>query len=135
MDITKLKPSELIRVALNDLMRCYNDSEYVVSMGAWHVPNLASCQVCLAGAVMAKTLGSDSNQLFGPSSFSRPIDSILWALNELRMGAVSSAFGYLELGFAGGSKFNRDITSWHVDSIRFMGDMNQLADDLHAEGY
>ena len=149
MDITKLKPSELIRVALNDLMRCYNDSEYEIAMDVWHVPNSSRdtyegheeyedytvCEVCLVGAVMAQTLGSSIKKALSPSSFSPLINSALRALNELRVGDVSVAFGYLDLGFAAGLKFDRGITSWDVNSIRFMGDMNQLADDLHAEGY
>ena len=54
-------PSELIRAALADLHACEHDDRYVVDMGWWHEPvynyDYETCAVCLAGAVMAQTLG------------------------------------------------------------------------------
>lgn len=65
------KLSELIRLAMKDLELVENDEKYKVDMdmGSWHFPwfseeaehfdvddEVEVCNVCLAGAVMAKTL-------------------------------------------------------------------------------
>ena len=67
LDITDLKPSELIRVALEDLVLCAdNDAEYEINMGVWHEPyrmeNHTWCGVCLSGAVMAQSLNVATNR-------------------------------------------------------------------------
>lgn len=53
----KLKPSEVIRVALKDLERVEHNDLYQVDLGHWHKPIGSKCFVCLAGAVLAGTLG------------------------------------------------------------------------------
>ena len=68
------KPSELIRTSIRDLVLCELDPKYEIDMADWHVPyftdeacdnddwsdaNVKTCNVCLAGAVMSKTLGYD----------------------------------------------------------------------------
>ena len=58
-------PSELLSLALDDLEKCEQDTLYGVLMDAWHEPvfdedhEFQRCDVCLAGAVMAKTLDVD----------------------------------------------------------------------------
>ena len=51
------QPSELIRLALEDLRACERDDRYEVYMTYSHVPVEGVCHVGLAGAVMAQTLG------------------------------------------------------------------------------
>ena len=49
------KPSELLKVALTDLELVEGDSKYRVDMRNWHTPQYdKTCEVCLAGSVMAK---------------------------------------------------------------------------------
>lgn len=62
------KDSALIRLAVHDLELVEKDDKYVVEMGQWHQPTFIDnadcfdehdvefCEVCFAGAVMAKTL-------------------------------------------------------------------------------
>jgi hypothetical protein len=82
------KPSELIEVALRDLELCIKDPNYRVDMTTWHAPMNGVCLVCLAGAVMAKSLGlyhkidvSPSWYVIGEFNYRR-----LVALNSLRNG-------------------------------------------------
>lgn len=52
-------PSELVRVAREDLIKVMTDPAYSVDMCDWHSWNARRkrCSVCQAGAVMAKSLG------------------------------------------------------------------------------
>ena len=71
------KPSELIRLALADLEACENDEHYQIDMYHWHKPFNDNhtgiyCAVCLAGSVIAKTLGTDMNLEKDPLHFGMP---------------------------------------------------------------
>lgn len=91
LDIAKLKPSELIRAALVDLQACVQDPRYVVNMEDWHEPGYGGpCQVCLAGAVMAKSLRADVSDTAGPYAFPELIRARLRALDSFREGCVLS---------------------------------------------
>ena len=62
------KPSELLIVARDDLEKCIADG-YFVRMGQWLSMLDGTCSVCLAGAVMAKSLGiHPQDKVIGPSS-------------------------------------------------------------------
>ena len=52
------KLSDLFTVALDDLERCIADPRYEINMRDWISLNTSTkkCEVCMAGAVMAKTL-------------------------------------------------------------------------------
>lgn len=88
VDITKLKPSELIRVALEDLEKCEADPRYRVDMSLWHEPHCGECYVCLAGAVMAQELGVGTTRRACPTSFDEDVRERLNALDGFRRGAV-----------------------------------------------
>lgn len=89
------KPSELCRVALNDLAKCRKDPRYVIDMMHWHLPvDENYCAVCLAGSVMAQTFNAPINQEFRPNQFGVDRYKLL-ALNEFREGMI--AFGLREL--------------------------------------
>ena len=73
------KPSELIRLGLADLEACEDDENYRINMREWHKPCIDGdgktkpyCAVCLAGSVIAKTLGTDMNQHKDPLHFGMP---------------------------------------------------------------
>jgi len=53
------KLGDLIRLALSDLEACESTPGYLIEMDTWHKysQNEDTCYVCLAGAVMANTLG------------------------------------------------------------------------------
>ena len=141
MDITKLKPSELIRVALSDFLTCDEDPRYVICTNVWHSTLWRStsldqgCHVCLAGAVMAKTLDSICGRDLYPESFSAGIAKSLSALDLLRMGEVRSAFDRLGLDYREGDRFDRVIVDWEVSPPEFFSDMYRLVKDLEDAGY
>lgn len=86
------KLSDLLEVALKDLTSVRRSKRYHVNMAVWHTPIEGECQVCLAGAVMARTLGiepeKDADPYNMPQRLSRPLE----ALNELRLGFVLDAY-------------------------------------------
>lgn len=130
------KPSELIRLALADLAQCAADPNYRIDMGEWHKPRHGVCHVCLAGAVLAKSLNVPGAAELYPKDFPENSKKIT-ALNDLRQGDVCRALDALDLDLSnwGDTTPARDITQYHRDPGAFMADMRQLADDLEAAGY
>lgn len=88
------KMSDLIEVALKDLTSVRRSSRYSVNMSIWHVPENTErqCHVCLAGAVMARTLGADPEKDADPYVYPERITAKLEALNALRRGDVLEAY-------------------------------------------
>lgn len=130
------KPSELIRLALADLALCAADPNYRIDMGQWHMPEDGVCQVCLAGAVMAKTLNASRADYLCPEDFPENRKKIK-ALDDFRDGLVCEALDELghDLSNWGHDAHDREITPYRTDAGAFMADMRQLADDLEAAGY
>jgi len=88
------KLSDLIVLALADLVKVERSKKYEVNMGVWHRLRQElegpRCAVCFAGAVMAKTLGAVWGDELDPKSFG--VDMVkLYALNDVRCGNVASA--------------------------------------------
>ena len=130
------KPSELIRLALADLALCAADPNYAIDMGQWHMPEYGVCRVCLAGAVIAKTLNATRAAELYPEDFPENRKKIN-ALDDFRDGWVCSALDELghDLSNWGHGAGYREITSYRADPGAFMADMRQLADDLEVAGY
>lgn len=126
-------PSRLIRLALADLAKCEEDPRYVVNMTTWHDGSTDElCEVCLAGAVMAQTIGTLPDSSTSPCWFDDE-EMALIALDALRVGDVSLAFDDLDLGVP--PIDDREITPYEDDTEEFRTDMNRLADDLEKEGF
>jgi hypothetical protein len=90
------KPSKLIELALADLAACEESPVYVIDMVAWHhASEGGACHVCLAGAVMAQSLGIDPAVSFSPTSLPADVHLQLLALDLLRTGMVWSALAHL----------------------------------------
>ena len=138
MDLLKLKPSELIRTAIHDLEICEADPKYNVDMGIWHNPTHLSlavndtiCSVCLAGTVMAQSLGADPEYKTSPCNFDE--DDLLIALDHFREGDVRTA-----LDIMGHSSYLipdfYEVTYYWVSPYRFKIDMLNMASDLEKRG-
>ncbi len=140
-------PSELIRIALDDLKKVEKDSRYVVDMRRWHMPDERRdpCSVCLAGSVIAKTFNEDPRIYLSPSSYDIKLENKLLALNYFRVGDVSVAFTRLaynnadyckkDFSYSNGGVFDRNIESYTRDRKQFHKDMRKLARDLERAGY
>ena len=49
-------PSQLLKLALDDIAVINKDERYEIDADEWHMPNKKTCLVCLSGAVLANTL-------------------------------------------------------------------------------
>lgn len=144
------KPSALIRLALDDLRKVERDARYAVDMGYWHTGTWEpehnnTCMVCLAGAVMAGTLGADPTQVRYPDCYSLETEARLESLDCFRVGNVrnglyrfhqrtetADAYEGIGIELAGAVPeyyvSGEDNTGWYAG-------MEKLADDLQARGY
>ncbi len=146
-------PSELIRVALNDLKKIEKDPAYTVNMNCWHIPagtfifdtlDPTECHVCFAGSVMAKTFDVAIAESIRPDDFNDINNIKFRALDRFRRGDVSEGFSRLQrhqsyhtedFSFKNGVAFDRDITPYQRDAKAFHEGMRKLARDLEQAGY
>ena len=94
-------PAELVRLALSDLAKIEADPYYIVRpmMDIWHFTQYhggyEKCEVCFAGAVMAKTLGADIMEDLAPGAFNAQDGVKLMALDAFREGHLMQGIGWL----------------------------------------
>ncbi len=133
MTILPTKPSELIRVALQDLEACEANSIYRINMGRWHGPEEGhpGCAICFAGAVMAQSLGADPEKVSRPSGFGTITQNALYALNFFREGCIKAGLTTLGLPVVMG---DRELSYYRGDSVSFQEQMNTLANDFEELG-
>lgn len=130
------KPSALIRLALKDLSKVEKDRRYKVNMYSWHVPSKLTkrCSVCLAGSVMAKSLGAIRSTECAPSNFEET--NKLRAIDYFRTGNIS--WGASRLGFDISHPADQDIvvsvTTYEVDPVQFKKDMLKIATTFESIG-
>ena len=95
------KLSDLLELAVRDARACEADPRYLLDMGKWHVPKgNGVCQVCMAGAVIAKTIQLSPDtaaELFSDESAGRvPVVYSeylpLTAINDMRTGEFRDAW-------------------------------------------
>lgn len=126
------KPSELIRLALDDLAKVERSKRYVVNMNGWHEPN-GRCAVCLAGAVMAQHFGASPKQNMFPSDYHEETCGKLQALDHFRLGWADDGIDCMDLE-PNDSVTNRDIPGYSDDRPGFKRALRKLAKDLEKEG-
>ena len=93
------KLSELVRLVIKD-GRGLDPAAYKPNAETWHVPDGGVCSGCLAGAVMAGTLGLDHRVGFDQASwvtghYAEDSALALRALDEVRMGSYAYALELL----------------------------------------
>ncbi len=135
------KPSDLIEVAMNDLNSLERSRKYIINMHTWHSPEYGSggktgrCYICLAGSVMAKTLGADIEGDLGPCDFSTNIAKKLNALDEFRVGGVGTGLYAMDIFIDLESlKEEYDIPPYSENRTEFKLKMRKMIRDLRAEG-
>jgi hypothetical protein len=142
--------SGLIRIALADLIECEKDPRYRIDMDDWHVPN-SHCAVCLAGAVMAKTIKlpisqtvtffdyHDNNdhridtldQVFSPLLAQQFV-----FLDSIRLGTAREAWDSLDIDEPYPLKQdNYDAPSYRTDPVGAKAAMRRMADRFEKAGY
>lgn len=86
------KLSDCLELALADLEKCEADPRYRILMSEWHEPlDSGQCAVCLAGSVMAQTIGLPIENSVDFSDFDEHTQGRLCALNSLRCGGINEA--------------------------------------------
>jgi hypothetical protein len=127
-------PSQLIRLALKDLEEVEKNPSYKVYMSAWHQPQPEGpCLVCLAGAVMAQSLGVCSNNEYNPDDFEGHNRLAFMALNCFRLWEVAYGCSFLSLKTKIIIPYNEKI-SYKEFPEEFKMKMENLAQLLENEG-
>lgn len=90
------KLSALIRVAVADMRKVQADERYTLDAWEWHTAtnepgDAPLCAVCMAGAVIAGTLGTNPEHSASPDDFAAPISRKLEALDSVRCGELACA--------------------------------------------
>lgn len=125
-------PSALIRLALSDLSQCEKDPHYTINMNVWHDPEHEDgiCHVCLAGAVMAKTLAYPHDRTVLPSITLHYPE--LSALDHFRTGDISSALRCLHIPLPPGIPMWTHTPIYDEDPAAFHTAMSDLATLLES---
>lgn len=127
------KPSELIMLALKDLVTVRDLPGYAIDMGFFHCPANDITYVNLVGAVIANTLKLPKNSEANPSYF-RPngyiVDRLI-ALTFFSIGAVR--LGCWEM-YVKDVLDNRAIPKYRDNPEGFLMAMTDLANDLALKG-
>lgn len=152
------KPSALIRLAIEDLKKAEKSKLYTIDMGRYHsgaeynpgTCSLPPCIICMAGAVIAFSLGAPPTKSLTPSDFSEEVDTALEAINHLRAGSIGYALeelgtpktkiakAYKAFGFPKNAEFWEaeidTVTDYADDSRKFKKEMLAMADTLESVG-
>ena len=131
------KLSELIELAIHDLQAVEKDRRYVVNMCYWHMPMDGVCEVCLAGAVMAGTLGVSPLSLVDDpcAEFTESVSRKLLALEAVRKGMVIDALSFLRKpGRMPVAALWVDPPTYSCDRDGFFAALRGIAETLRKEG-
>jgi len=126
------EPWTLIRDAIHDLELQEKQEGVEIDMTAWHYQRDGSCQQCLAGSVMSRRLGTDTDDKKFPDSFPRDVEARLYALEYFRLGEVDEAYEYLGLEHPASLTARIPIPGYHRGPSAFKAAMRKLADRLEA---
>lgn len=138
------KLSDLIELALSDLIKCEQDPRYNISMLVWHEGTryTGKCTVCLAGAVMAKTCGANLETDLQPADFPPVTKAKLRALEHIRNGSVHAAiFEFHGDSWPNGEAPPRTVPAavlmppYRENPVGFKNYMIFFASRLREEGY
>lgn len=82
------KLSDLLDLAVKDCKICEKDDYYVLNMNSWHMYDGGLCYVCMAGAVMAQTMGVPFNHTTEMKEMPDEIYKKLSHINTMRIGSI-----------------------------------------------
>jgi|GEM_PF-3157608 len=116
------KLSELLRLAVSDCRKVEKLENYKLDMSRWFKLFGGVCHVCMAGAVMDRTLKARSFNVsdLRPGYYNAETGKKLQAINYMREGMFEYAFRYIN------SKPTPSLSDIQVDAIEeaseFVGD-------------
>ncbi len=123
-----LLPSVLIGEALADLIKTEESPDYHVNMNVWHhtapyfddggLPHKGACTVCMAGAVMAQTLGASPLRNMAPGHFSEVDGELLNAIDCARCHGWNAMRHYIDNAHA---LMGFDKPEWPEQAFAMLG--------------
>ena len=138
--------STVLRIALEDLEATERLPGYVIDLQVYHDPDTdehpGKCVVCLAGSVMARTLGIKPDVVSGPNRHAKPIRDRIHAIDWARLGGF--AFAAIELGYSDNDVHKiytltggdwADLTEYEDDPVQFKADMRAHIATLVKAGF
>jgi len=129
------EPWNLIRDAIHDIELQEKQKGVKITMGAWHVPIINGvCHQCLAGSVMSRRLGADTDDNKFPDSFPEDVRARLDALEYFRRGDIHVAYCELELEHPDTLPDHVTIPRYLDGPDAFKEAMLNLADQLEEAG-
>ncbi|MCZ6897657.1 MAG: hypothetical protein O7D95_02960 [Betaproteobacteria bacterium] len=128
-ELENYKLSQWVELALDDLKKVERSPKYSIDMGTWHEPN-GTCAVCMAGSIMAKTLGADIELDVMPDDYSDKIRRALEAIDYIRVGNIMSAIKV----FTTTPIHDFDVMSYDDDKNLWRQDMRKIIKMLKAAG-
>ena len=89
--------TELLEVAVKDAKSISKDPNYIFDVDTWHLPinNGEQCAVCIAGAVIAKTLQIEKKRMVPPSIFNTRTNRLLRVLDAIMRSDNVDLIDYL----------------------------------------
>ena len=126
------EPWTLIRDAIHDLELQEKQEGVRIDMGIWHDLGGGVCYQCLAGSVMSRRLGADTDDHASPDNFPRDVRARLDALEYFRRGDIHVAYRRLKLEFPDTLPARAPIPEYEDDPSAFKSAMLKLADQLEA---
>lgn len=93
------KLSDLLELAVNDAEAIEKTPGYVLRMGTWHYfeRDTNTCMVCMAGAVMARSLGVERDRSVDLWAYDKDTTEKLARIDDLRTGITRNYVGLAAL--------------------------------------
>jgi len=127
------EPWTLIRDAIFDLELQEKQEGVDVDMDHWHFPyGGGACHQCLAGSVMSRRLGVDTDAHKSPDNYPKDVAVRLHALDDLRCGEIDTAYRELKLELPSSIPERVPIPRYRNGPSAFKAAMLKLADQLEA---
>lgn len=138
-ELPEMLPSQLLELALRDLEAVEQLPDYCVDMSCWHTRKTARhpCLVCLAGSVMANTLGMPLDESAGPGAFSERTRHYLEALEDFRCGCVTRGVALVSgqwVDVASYVDLRFKPPHYLEDPVEFKATLRRLVTHLREEG-
>ena len=95
---------DLIQIAIDDMRKVKADNRYRICMSVWHEEYKGKCEVCMAGAILAKTFKTPINRTINRYHYGEN--------NAIKFGIIDS----IRYGDFGWSFVELD---WRIPTINF----------------
>ena len=142
------KMSDVLELALHDIERVETSPQYEIDMTNWHIYDRITgvCSVCMAGAVMAQTLGVPFNETTSLTMVEVSDDdkTKLCILDDVRSSHFIPLLDFIKGEDDEDDKYRPlfkdimrfgNIVRYHESPTQFKKDVQRLAETLRKHGY